>query len=37
MLEERLRRATKRAFAKVRPWWLSDSFNEHRDLVAVTA
>lgn len=37
MLEETLRRVTKRAFAEVRPRRLSDSFNEHRDLVAAPA
>lgn len=37
MLEEKSRRVAKRAFAKGRPRWLSDSFNEHRDLVAATA
>ena len=37
MPDERLRRVTKRSLAKVRPCWLSDNFNEHKDLVAAVA
>jgi len=37
MPDERLRRVTKRSLAKVHPWWFSDNFNEHKDLVAALA
>lgn len=37
MVEERLRRVRKRAFAKLRPRLLSENCNEHNDLTVTEA